>query len=203
MLLKLAALYLSSCRIRHCRSWRRDSSDEQLQDIPERGTFPGKSRSISSHLLTTTGPAPESNYEHIKGFPHKALCKMRLWQRPVMTVGLAVLRFVHLISLTPSFLQFRPLPPILIPIFLAVRFSNTLCRQQPSWFIVFRLHFSYVVTLQRAFCLGTSKEKKEATVIRIYAHSWRRVHWRPRERASASFGASWYDHDVRKRNFSL
>jgi hypothetical protein len=45
-------------------------SHEQRQDPPERGTFPGKSRPISSHLLTTTGPAPESNYEHIKGFPH-------------------------------------------------------------------------------------------------------------------------------------
>jgi len=45
-------------------------SHEQHQDLRERGTFPGKSRSVSSHLLTSTGPAPESNYEHIKGFPH-------------------------------------------------------------------------------------------------------------------------------------
>ena len=71
-----------------------------------RAAFPGKSRSISSHLLTTTGPAPESNYEHIKGFPHEAFVWQDLSQGPVMMVGLAALHFIHLISLTPSFLQF-------------------------------------------------------------------------------------------------
>jgi hypothetical protein len=81
-------------------------SHEQRQDVPERGTFPGRSRSISSHLLTSTGPATESNYEHIKGSPHEAYVWQDLSQGPVMMVGLAALHFVHLISLTPSFLQF-------------------------------------------------------------------------------------------------
>jgi hypothetical protein len=81
---------------------------EQHQDVPEREAFPGKSRSISSHLLTTTGPAPESNYGHIKGLPHKALCRTRPSQGPVMMVGLVVLHFIHLISLTPSFVRFSP-----------------------------------------------------------------------------------------------
>ena len=59
------------------------------QDLPERETFPGKSRSVSSHLLTSTGPAPESNYEHIKGFPHETFVWQDLSFGPVMTVGLA------------------------------------------------------------------------------------------------------------------
>ena len=83
-------------------------SHEQRQDVPERGAFPGKSRPISSHLLTSTGPAPESNYEHIKGFPHEAFVWQDLSLGPVMTVSLAALHFIHLISLTPSFLQFWP-----------------------------------------------------------------------------------------------
>lgn len=150
-------------------------SHEQHQDVPERGAFPGKSRSISSHLLTNTGPAPESYYEYIKGFPHEAFVWQDLSLGPVMVVGLVALHFIRLISLTPPFLQFWPLPT-LIPTFLSVRFWNTLCRQQPSWFIVFRLRSSYVATSQLAFRLRTSKEKEEAMVIRIYAHIGRRVH---------------------------
>lgn len=83
-------------------------SHEQRQDVHEPGAFPGKSRSISTHLLTSTGPAPESNYEHIKGFPHEAFVWQDLSLGPVMTVGLAALHFIHLISLTPHFLQFWP-----------------------------------------------------------------------------------------------
>ena len=109
MLLILITVSLPRWRIRHCRPWGRDFTQSRAASGRSwTWAFPGKSRSISSHLLTSTGTAPESNYEHIKGFPHEAFVWQDLSLGPVMMVGLAALHIIHLISLTPSFLQFWP-----------------------------------------------------------------------------------------------